>query len=650
MKYIFILIGLFLASENAFASAACNSTSPIRLSDLKYIGKPLTEIAAELGQTAALNACVVVKNLSNDTVAINACKKRLNGSTNFFVYNPGNPQYVGEGHGAYETNNYGYYFCIGGGLSKQSMCEFMSRKFDKNKLKVNWVKKGSAKGNDGDCMCSKPDSKEAAFVCPSEVDAILAAEDCNGELATKVNGKCICKSDNQTELKPGEKCPDPTPVVTNEFDDNKLNICLQELIDTRNSCKDSSKNTLNKCSKENPEFNKNINQAQNVLGQGLDGIIAANAGTGALNSCIKMGAAGTVLIQSLSLLKNNCSTEITKCKDDCSKLDDLLEKTNEDFIAECKEKFDNEPFNEVSTEPFTEAYEKRFLERLAEEKSLAKASENICVADAKSKQDELDSFLYSLSQNVQQANICQCQLTAASIGQTNCQGLVGPMSCLQNPSQPGCVFSTISCRPGSANPVCVAAAPFLGGGGGSGLVAPPSGFAGPGFPSSGLGAGASGKNSGIDNMDLSGLNDNEARSVSASASTADLASPFGAAGSAGGGGGFGGGGGGSSDSGSLAAADGSESNSSGLSGLFNTARTSLGNLFGKGNNNANSANGVKKNKAFKGDPNAFRPKGGLRGIASSKEFGSKNRDIWKTMSERYSDQYHTFITVETPSK
>lgn len=639
ISYLIVVFSLF-GFQLAYAAGSCNDSDlTVKLSDLKLFNENYTDVLNNLGRS---QKCTLVRTGKSGQAALSACKK-----LNAYVVNPGNPQYVGPGKGDLLNNDLGYFFCMPG-ADKKALCKHMKSKLSST-MDIDW---GYKTTSDGDCECKRKGDPAAAYVsCPLDPTPLQTGEStgCTDPAAKKDSeGICVCKNDESKIVGPGVICSTevPPPPATENFDPADLDECLADLRTAKKTCSVKGKDAIDQCSKDAPEVKKNIQEAQRVFSIGVDALIAKNAGTGALEACAKMSAAGTGLIEALSLLRKTCKDELENCKKGCEDVKTFSEKTKEQVIAECREKFNS---HQPQPKLFTKIHEEKLITMFEQEKDLANNAEKFCKGDVQVADGEMRNFLDSLALGVQKADICKCQLTPGSVNsgatkQDTCDSIVTPLTCMQNLNQPGCSFSSVGCSPGSTvagcrNPV-TAINPN-----GSGVAMPASGFAGPGFGSSGSGLNAGKVN--VGDSDFGGLYD-ETRPGGSATTTADNGSPFGAAST------NGGTSGGAPPSGGDGSGNGSdkegEGEKSGLAGFFQNAKGGIASLFGGGPNE--KGNAVKKpgNKAFKNDVNGFRPKGNVRGMANASEVGGKNRDIWKTMNERYTDQYHTFITVENPSK
>ncbi|AZZ35740.1 hypothetical protein CIK05_02630 [Bdellovibrio sp. qaytius] len=642
ISYLFIVFALF--SFNFAQASDCDSASPVKVSDLKFIGEPLTNVLSTIGKGTK---CSVVKGVTTDDSARKACSAQ-----NMAAVNPGNPQYVGKSssYGTRGDNSLGYYFCMP--LKKRQMCEYMIGQKGST-MDIRWVASGSKGDNNGDCKCKrKGDSASEEVECPADPTSLETGKStgCTVVGAEQgADGQCKCVISKKV-VQNGGSCGDqePAPQVTENVDDNDLEECVADLKAAKLACSEKGKAAIDKCSKDAPEVNKNISEAQRVLSIGVDALLAKNANTGALNTCAKFGAAGTAIIEGLSLLRENCKKELESCKKGCDDLKAFSEKTDADYVKECEAKF--KAANPPKT--WTTAHADRLKDIVKDQKVLGNNADKFCKGDVEKADGMLNNFLQDLGTSVQKADICSCQLGAGSqstvsseTGAESCDAVASPLTCMQNLNQPGCSFSSVGCSPGSTiagcrNPVA-ANAPV-----GSGVAMPASGFAGPGF-----GTASNGSNAGkvaVNTGDLSGLYD-ESRPSGSGTATADAGSPFGAAGPSGSLGGGGGGGGAGAAEGGGAAGAGEEKEKGGLAGFFQNTKAGIASLFGGGSGDKGSAFKKPDNKAYKNDINGFRPKAGVRGVAGDNPYGGKNRDIWKTMNERYNDQYHTFITVENPS-
>lgn len=643
ISYLIVVFSLF-GFQLAYAQD-CETAGEVTLSELKYVGTDLKPLLKS-------NACTVVK-ASDDTTARLKCGQ--NGQKRAAL-NPGNPQYTGtDKHGSPTGNNLGYYFCVV--MNKSDMCDARIAALGST-MDIKWQQTGSSSRNDGNCVCRrKGDTSTRMMTCPTTEEQVDALKDGNSTGCTikdavknKDTNVCVCLHNQNIEPKKDGDCPtEPPRQVTETVDDNDFEECFADIKMAKTACSEQGKAAIDKCSKEAPEVNKNVQEAQRVMSIGLDALVAKNAGTGALEACAKMGAAGTGLIEALSLLRENCKKEVSSCKKGCDDVKAYGQKDTTEMMNACKAKFEAKYANAVPKKDWGDAHTARFTVLAEEYKKGVQNAEKLCTGDAQVANSDLNSFINDLAASVQKADICKCQLTTGSVNtgttkQDTCESVMTPLTCMQNLNQPGCSFSSVGCSPGSTvagcrNPV-TAINPN-----GSGVAMPASGFAGPGFGSSGSGLNAGKVN--VGDSDFGGLYD-ETRPGGSATTTADNGSPFGAAST------NGGTSGGAPPSGGDGSGNGSdkegEGEKSGLAGFFQNAKGGIASLFGGGPNE--KGNAVKKpgNKAFKNDVNGFRPKGNVRGMANASEVGGKNRDIWKTMNERYTDQYHTFITVENPSK
>lgn len=626
-SYLLIVFTLF-GSQLAQAELSCDDPSlKVKLSDLKYVGADLKSLLENPG------ACKVVRPADTDGEGNTKCKKY-----GVAALNPGNPQYIGSGYGTSTDNELNYYFCVA--MSKKDMCDQRKAALGST-MDIVWS--GRDNRNNGDCLCGRKGEVSAKnVICPADPTPLQTGESTGCGLAnSKKNeaGKCVCIYDENMEAKVPAICPtERKKVVTEAVDDHDFDECFADIKAAKDACSEKGQAAIDQCSKDAPAANKNISEAQRVLSIGLDAIVAKNAGTGALESCIKMSAAGTGAIEALKLFQNTCRKELESCKKSCEDVKTYSQEDTSKMASACKAKFD-EKYQGNPEKKWSAEHEARFTTLANEYKDGAATAEKFCKGDAQVADNEMNDTLQKMAASVQKAYVCQCQLTSAST-QESCESVMNPLTCLNNPNQSGCAYSSIGCAPGSTKPGCHV---VTGNSNVSGLAAPPSGFAG-GFTSSGGGASSKVQ---IGDGDFSGLFD-ETRPIASATPTVDNGSPFGSAQASGGMGG-GGGGGGSSD-GASGGGSGEGSEKSGISGFFQNARGAIANMFGS--SSAGKGTTVKKsdNKAFKNDVNGFRPKVAVRGMANTNEFGGKNRDIWKTMNERYNDQYHTFITVENPPK
>lgn len=630
----FIVIFSLLSYQLARAQS-CES-GEVKLSELKFLGEPYTKVFRDaLGKEISCKKVPAKPATARN--GVKAC------ATTGVVVNPGNPQYIGSGHGNLLDNTLGYFFCVNAsGSLKRQLCTHMKGQLSAE-MDINWDPKS---GSDGDCVCKTKGAKESAYVsCPVNPDVLKVENQtgCTIAGAVQEGSRCVCENDREMDAtKPGTVCPgvkaapvSPTATVKEEdFAD-----CFTEIEGAEAACSKKGQDAFDKCSKESPENNKNISEAQRVLSIGVDAMVAQNAGSGAVESCAKMSALGTGVIEALSLFQTNCRKELDACKQGCADVKAYAQEDINKLEGVCKAKYEAQ--NPGKT--WSEEHKNEFMVRAQQHKKYSENIDKFCKGDAQVAEGQFDDMLQRLATSVQKADICKCQLTMGSTKES-CDNVVTPMTCMQNMNQPGCSFSSVGCPPGSTDARCGSTVKQINPQG-SGVAAPISGFAGPGFSSSG--GGANGGKVQIGDSDLSGLYD-ETRPTGSGTATADAGSPFApaaAAGSPGASLNMGSGDG----AGNGAGGDGSEKG--GLSGFFQNAKGAISSMFGGGGSDKGTPTKSGNGKGYKNDMNGFRPKApALRGMANAGEFGGKNRDIWKIMNQRYNDQYHTFITVETPSK
>lgn len=633
----FIVIFSLLSYQLAQAQS-CEDKSPVNVSQLQFVGEDLRKVLGAIGRKTE---CHVAQGYSADTAARKYCMSKYK----MAAVNPGNPQYNAgsKSYGNAGSNSIGYYFCMA--IKKNKMCDYMKAQ-KASVLDVRWVGTAPYGDNDGDCKCKRKGASVSEEVdCPAETQALETEQSNNCKIsgAVQEGSRCVCENDREMDAtKPGTVCPgvkaapvSPTATVKEE----DFAGCFTEIEGAEAACSQKGQDAFDKCSKDSPENNKNISEAQRVLSIGVDAMVAQNAGSGAVESCAKMSALGTGVIEALSLFQTNCRKELEACKQGCADVKAYAQEDINKLEGICKAKYEEK--NPGST--WSEEHKNEFMVRAQQHKKYSENIDKFCKGDAQVAEGQFDDMLQRLATSVQKADICKCQLTMGST-QESCDNVVTPLTCMQNMSQPGCSFSSVGCPPGSTDPKCASPVRQIAPNG-SGVAAPISGFAGPGFSSSG--GGANGGKVQIGDSDLSGLYD-ETRPTGSGTATADAGSPFApaaAAGSPGASLNMGSGDG----AGNGAGGDGSEKG--GLSGFFQNAKGAISSMFGGGGSDKGTPTKSGNGKGYKNDMNGFRPKApALRGMANAGEFGGKNRDIWKIMNQRYNDQYHTFITVETPSK
>ena len=637
MSYLIVIFSL-LSSQLAQAQS-CDDKSPVKVSQLQFVGEDLRKVLGDIGRRTE---CHVAEGYNADTAARKYCMKKYN----MAAVNPGNPQYNAgsKAHGSAGSNHIGYYFCMA--IKKNKMCEHMKAQ-KASVLDVRWVGTAPFGDNDGDCKCKRKGASASEEVdCPAETNALESDQSTGCKIAGAIQegSRCVCENDREIEAKAGVTCPgvkaapvSPTATVKEE----DFAGCFADIEKSEAACSQKGQDAFDKCSKESPENNKNISEAQRVLSIGVDAMVAQNAGSGALESCAKMSALGTGVIEALSLFQTNCRKELDACKQGCADVKAYSKEDTAKLAEACKAQYESR--NPGKT--WSEEHQSEFATRAERHKSYSANVDKFCKGDVQVAEGQFDDMLQRLATSVQKADICKCQLTAGSTsGKESCDNVVTPLTCMQNMNQQGCSYSSVGCPPGSTDPRCKGTTPPVAING-SGVGAPISGFASPGFSSAG--GGANGGKVQIGDSDLSGLYD-ETRPTGSGTATADAGSPFAPAAAAGSPGASLNMGNGDASGG---AGNGEGGEKGGLSGFFQNAKGAISSMFGGGSGEKGSTTKSSNGKAYKNDMNGFRPKApALRGMANAGEFGGKNRDIWKIMNQRYNDQYHTFITVETPSK
>lgn len=458
-----------------------------------------------------------------------------------------------------------------------------------------------------------------------------------------------------------------------------VDACIVELQNRVNSCNTAATTAISKCDAETPAAGgtDTVSVLQGLLGAANSNTQAQNAGTGALDNCVKAGVASTTGYYALGELRTQCRNEIESCKSSCSDAISYIAANKETVYQACRQRaYDthqgalSSPYRSFTTvDAFNLEWDQ--VNRASFENQMQTMEASIVASNAEcedgtavANQNKISGFMGDMNASAQSANQCQCQLGSGSTGQ-DCSVPIGPAECAANPSLTGCAQATVNClNPSDTSQKCVCFRnpnsnecknPQQANNNLKINSTEVSAFAGLGAT---VGGGITGNTTGkteVGNIavgDLSGLgSDGETLAGGTSGTTtADGGSPFGtAAGASAGGGGSSAGG---SADGTASTEKGEDDGSSkkSIGGMFDIAKSALSSLLKKGSGDKNSFDEANKNSLNGANQNGldskkWRPRGMVRGLASDTEIAGKFEDIWKVMNKQYKiqDQKDSFI-------
>lgn len=600
LRYLFFVLffvyqAVAVSQETAWEDISkkkrTNIPCKIKFSDLSFVGINFEGEAT----------CVAAKS---DGEAIIKC-----GGPTARVVNPGNPQYHVNAVGDHNTNPDGYYYCPKVKTKRNSkfhMCNVLAETQSEYRGKDVHFKWYQYDGKtDGLCLCGI-----------GEVMANAAYRDCaqNGPEAVAE----IPKEEKAPEAKTSKDKDSASP-------DSDLVACIADWKKAANECKATADDAQKTCNPKSEEAQKSadINNSINIL---KNGYVNFKSGSGAQKECFNASLLGSSVSGLLTLQSDSCESKVDLCTSSCDAEElNKKEKACEDILTKITLKYEKEPGQDEASSP-TRVNSQYYADGKNYVDEKVNEGKKICETDAKKDMSTLSSMLDSVGESMAASLKCMCQLSSSS--NVNCNEIVTPQACAQNPIGVGCsTYGSIAvCTMGAVGydaKLCNCQmnpkdAGCPGGSLSGGLV----GFAG--APIKGGGAG-----------DMGGSFAGGLKPINPS----DLAIPVGdqgyvgtplqlgpgsgsggSPGAAGGGPGGGGPGGGDSSAKGDAGAPPEEK---GISGLFNQAKSFVSSVLGKKSpSNSNSKNGKNEN-GF--DPNKFKP----RVPASKRGYGTKNQDIWK---------------------
>jgi hypothetical protein len=604
MKCIFLFLMSLVFSGYTHASPCDNPR--VAFEELDYLGKKIRDY-----DVTASGRCVVAYN---DIDAAKACGTR--------VVNPENSQYKDGGLASDPTKNpAGYYYCAGN-FNKETECNGRTAAG----YTFVWSKLNRKNTTDGYCKCGPVGGSPNQFRDCAQVSSFM------GPPEPTANSK--------DEVKDEETAKTETP-----FDINGVE-CLNDLKNYTVQCSSKSDVAEKKCDAKNPETEKTdyLKGATTII-SGLGAIMQAKGKMiGAAETCLRGGLISATGYSAYNMLKEDCSKERSLCNDSCASAD--AEYKN--IQKKCAGEVSGENLNLV-------------LQKAAEYKTQYSDSwDKTCKVKAGNGAANLTKLLSDLNQAGIDSAKCNCQLTAGGAANYNlpgtsinaCSNVQGPAVCLTNPSLPGCstTIPIAGCAgENSKTKTCACALDPNGSqcgnnsGGGSQLAGPGQNFNGISTGGSNFKTTGGGGSGGLD-----GLNDSTgAHPMAVNHGNTNADSPFAAAAGGGGGGSGSGSGGGSENSGTGGTAG--DEPKSGMSGVFGNLKSAFQNALGLGGSAQSKTKNFSEKKKNEIDPNAWSPKKGIRGLAGDSALGGKNKNIFDTIANRYSEEYHTLMTIPTPA-
>ena len=458
---------------------------------------------------------------------------------------------------------------------------------------------------------------------------------------------CVCKNNPNREFVSEANCLAGTGVSA-KAESSDLNCPeVYTFKAAAESCNDEGVDAVKQCDKDAKGVNENYDTVKSFVGMAAQAALAKGAKAGSAEACHNAGTVNAGAFYALNGLKETCENEITECKNKCDAM------SHSPNLAACVERFKSQ--NGITNESLTPAdqekvqeYYKKVSQVYEQSKMLFSSGKKECEVNAKKNENDIGNLMNNMNNASKQAAMCECQLTAGqTTGGKDCSQMPGPADCIKDPSNVLCqkfpVGGGLNCTgqdrdskqciclrdPKAAS--CLAPGPNTGS-----QVAAVPGFQ----PINGASPNYKGSTGGGFNLD--GLGDDEMTASGASGDRSGGGDPIGSVSPSGGGSGGGAMAGGADKE----EAHGEEESKSGVGGLFNQLKTGVSQLFGGGKKDGGASGksyGDGKNKNAL-DPEKWRPKSGLRGVAGGNIIGGRNEDIFKKMNNQYNYQKHTFIS------
>lgn len=648
---------------------SCGDTLPVKFSELRLLGRPLTAtyVRCQRGEATVNGQC----------------------GTNWVTLNPLNPQYLTQellnsrealrtlaSGASIDRNPSRMYFCVqglpGGGGFKREYCRNIAQQVYPD-FQFTW---SALRGRDGTCYCSRGVGTRSTE-CPNgnnglNLDALmeeLAPQACREiglvgderprdqlSAAERRQSFCRCTADGPYVAIEGarERCEEiraTSAVVPAASEDATvaatptaasdatrvadLRTCVDAWFEHSSQCKASAESANTSC-QAREQNNRPLNAAAASVSALNQAVVGNNTGAGTQSTCFETGVLTAGATEVLGAARETCNTEFAACERQCP------QSSFDDFLQACSQKMGMSP-TELRNDTTDRTNYYRSKAALIEENF--NTGIRLCTHEARSNRISLENLTTGAARSLQASARCACQ-TSSSNG-TNCGEIptidvcqsngatsagcnlyqsmgscvVGSpnydsaaCACARNPSAAGCTQTTavaanIVSNFGGAAPVASA--------GGGGV----SGFAG--------GGGSGGSSGGGSFSDLGGLGSADpASAILANNLKGGEAPPAGGGGAAGAsvGGGSGGGGGSPTDP----AAPPVEKPSK-LKDMFNDLKTTVSRaLFGNG-----KAKKPVQAAANPGDVSRFKPANmKLRGGPIQRDIASANE---KTIFELVND-------------
>lgn len=538
-------------------------------------------------------------------------------------------------------------YCTDDAMRKRNYCSSrggivaLQTECDRNNQDDELVSNGT---DEGDCRKKQTDSTRQLTASEEAIKTQCIGK--GGKPAFNDDHEIVCEcNDGSGRIFSETNCGTRPATAQTQQDANQFQCSdLNDFISSARKCEADGGEAVAQCNKDQKGINENFDAAQSIIGVMSQAALAKGAQAGSAESCFNTGAINAGAFYALNGLKETCEKEQDECRQGCSIARGEVDRVIEACTAKYKaaHNFSSEYSTQVEQLKFTD-YMTYLHNKITEFRGVMNSGIKKCEIDAKKNSSDLQNLMSNMDRAAKQAAICNCQLSA---GGTNCPQMPGPADCLKDPTNPLCKNIPPNCTGAdrdSKQCICLrdpkaASCAVAGPNTGSQVAAPgvfqPISGASPNYKSSTGG--------GINLGDLGG---DEMAAASASADRSGGGDPIGSVAPGGGGGGGGGAGGGGADK---EVAEGEHESKSGIGGLFNQLKTGVSQLFGGGKKDASAGGktyGDGKNKNGL-DPEKWRPKGGLRGIAGGNGIGGRNEDIFKKMNNQYNQQYHTFITGE----
>lgn len=250
-----------------------------------------------------------------------------------------------------------------------------------------------------------------------------------------------------------------------------LSNCLSAVRQQILQCQNSSGQAVAECNQGREKLTEKKNWTD-VIKAGEIVTSKRYAEKGAAERCAEVTQSSQLAFYSLDSSTSNCSPQVESCKSICAQAKSASEQSTL-LMNQCRSLYNSlfnrreaslgfteEEFRHLQSETtdngFSISFQSQLQNQINQLANQVQGPYSVCYNDAVASKENNDKALKEIDETSKQANYCQCLLNS---NQQNCEQAkqVSPLTCKQNPKQEGCQALLSKACVNSSTPECLCA-------------------------------------------------------------------------------------------------------------------------------------------------------------------------------------------------